>query len=90
MATSDELPSEVRDWEPGAALVGGPAGTEQVEHLIDESPEWLRPTGALVLEMAPHQTDAMADRARARGFDRVDVFGDLAGRDRAVRAVWPG
>ena len=90
VAETDELPDDVRGWEPSPALIAGETGTEQVEHLIEESPIWLRPGGALVLEMAPHQVEAMATRARVRGFDTVDIVVDLAGRDRAVRAIWPG
>jgi len=42
-----------------------------------------------VLEMAPDQTAAMADRARTVGYVDVGVHRDLAGRDRALVARLP-
>ncbi len=90
VARSDDLPAVVADWEPHRALVAGERGTEDLEHLIDVAGQWLRARGALVLEMAPHQTDAMAERARRVGFVDVDIAPDLAGRPRALRARWPG
>lgn len=88
VAADDDLPDEVADWEPGSALVAGPTGTEDLEHLVDEAPGWLVAAGALVLELAPHQAESIAERARARGFVEVEVVADLVGRDRAVVARW--
>ena len=41
--------------------------------------------GVFIVELAPHQAQPMADRARSIGFD-VAVRTDLAGRDRALVA----
>lgn len=89
VATGDDLPADVADWEPSSALIAGDRGTEDVEHLIALAGEWLRPGGALVLEMAPHQTEAMAGLAVRRGYLDVEVTTDLAGRQRAVVGRWP-
>lgn len=89
VATADDLPEDVAGWEPAGALVAGPRGTEALEHLIDGALVWLRPGGALVLEMAPHQTAPMAERAATGGFAEIDVVRDLAGRDRLIRARRP-
>ena len=86
VAAGDELPAVVRDWEPTQALVSGATGTEAVEALIDGAHSWLRPGGAVVLEMAPHQTDQMAALAVDRGYTDVAVVADMAGRARTVRA----
>jgi release factor glutamine methyltransferase len=82
----DDLPPEVRDWEPVGALVAGPTGTEALEHLIDGAPDWLSPGGALVLELAPHQAEPMRGRALDAGYASVDVRPDNAGRSRALVA----
>ena len=50
----------VRDWEPAGALVSGPTGLEALELLVAEAPAWLDPAGTLVLELAPHQGEAVA------------------------------
>ncbi len=81
----ERLPPEVGDWEPPLALRAGPEGTEHVAHLISEAPAWLRRGGALVVEMAPHQSAAVLRQARRRGFE-ARVERDLAGRDRVLVA----
>jgi release factor glutamine methyltransferase len=86
VAAGDDLPPEVRDWEPAAALVAGPTGREALDVLVDEAPRWLAPGGALVLELAPHQAGPVAERARAAGYASVDIGRDLAGRERFLAA----
>ncbi len=86
VAEDDDLPAEVSDWEPGAALVAGPRGTEHLERLVAEAPVWLAPAGSLVVELAPHQAGDMAAAARSAGFSQVEVHPDLAGRDRVLVA----
>ena len=86
---ADELPAEVVGWEPSEALFAPDSGCADLESLVDGATEWLAPGGALVLEMAPDQTAALAERARAAGFVEVCIHRDLAGRDRAVVARVP-
>ena len=82
-----ELPPVVVDWEPRHALVSGPSGLEAVAEIVHEAFDWLHPSGgALVVEMAPHQTAEAAALAEARGYDEVSVHADLTGRDRALVA----
>ena len=89
VADGDELPPVVADWEPPLALRAGPDGLDAVVRVIDGAAAWLRPGGALVVEMAPNQTGPMAERALRAGFSPVRVEQDLAGRDRAVIAHRP-
>ena len=86
IADEETLDASVADWEPAVALRSGPLGTELLDRLVDESVRWLAPDGVLVLEMAPHQTDALAERAISVGFTGVRVEADLAGLARAVVA----
>jgi len=83
VADGDELPAVVREWEPVEALRSGPDGLDDLVRIIDGSGPWLADDGLIVLEMAPGQTSAMADRLRAQGL-RVEIHDDLAGRPRAV------
>ncbi|MFO7280199.1 MAG: peptide chain release factor N(5)-glutamine methyltransferase [Thermoanaerobacterales bacterium] len=83
-----DLPDEVREWEPRTALVPGPTGLEAVEHIVAEAPRWLARPGALLLEMAPHQTARARSLARRAGFPVATVWPDLAGRDRVLLARW--
>jgi release factor glutamine methyltransferase len=83
-----DLPDEVREWEPRTALVPGPTGLEAIEHIVAEAPRWLARPGALLLEMAPHQTARARSLARRAGFPVATVWPDLAGRDRVLLARW--
>jgi methylase of polypeptide subunit release factors len=53
---------------------------------VRDAPAWLARRGVLVVELAPHQADAVAQLARDAGFHTVDVRPDLAGRPRALVA----
>ncbi len=86
VAEGDELPREVADWEPAAALVAGPTGLECLAEIVAGAPGWLARPGALVCELAPHQAAAAADLARAAGFGHVEVRSDLTGRERVLLA----
>jgi len=59
------LMSDVRLYEPRAALVGGPTGHELIAHLLDMAPARLRPGGALFLELGPPQAAPALLAARA-------------------------
>lgn len=86
VATDDDLPPVVRDWEPPSALFAGADGLDDLRHLVVESTRWLAPDGVLVVELAPHQADLVADLARSAGFAEAVVGADLAGRPRCVIA----
>lgn len=78
------LPHEVAGWEPTDALVAGPSGLEAVAQVVSGAPGWLGRPGTLVVELAPHQVDAVALLASRAGFTEVAVHPDLAGRPRAL------
>jgi release factor glutamine methyltransferase len=80
------LDPAVRDWEPGSALEAGPGGLEAVEEILAAAPGWLRPGGAAVIEIAPHQAARAERAARGAGFAHTEVRPDLAGRDRVLLA----
>jgi release factor glutamine methyltransferase len=81
-----QLPEEVAGYEPRGALVSGPTGREALEYLLAHAREWLRPDGALVCELAPHQADAMVEQALASAWADAFVRTDLAGRARVLVA----
>lgn len=83
---AESLPPEVADHEPRLALVSGPTGLEAIERITREAPEWLEPEGVLVVEIAPHQSDAAVEIARSAGFAQARVERDLTARDRVLVA----
>ena len=86
VAADDDLPDEVRHWEPTGALIPGPSGREALDHLVDGAGDWLADDGVLVVELAPHQAEGVAERARAQGFASTEIGADLTGRARMVIA----
>jgi release factor glutamine methyltransferase len=86
VASTDELPREVADWEPVSALRSGPDGLDAIRRIVAGSAEWLRPGGTLVVEIGESQGEAVRDTARTAGLVDVRVEPDLAGRDRALLA----
>jgi release factor glutamine methyltransferase len=86
VATTEELPAEVADWEPTAALLSGPDGLDDLRRIIREAPTWLGPTGVLVTEIGETQGAAVRDLAAEAGFTHTCIEPDLTGRDRALVA----
>lgn len=86
VADSEVLPEEVASWEPTSALFSGPTGLESVTEILEAAPGWLARPGACVVEIAPHQADAVVALAYDAGFVEAKVHPDLAGRPRALVA----
>jgi release factor glutamine methyltransferase len=89
VARTAEIEQVVVDWEPHVALFGpGDPGDGFLRTIVSEAGQWLAPGGALVLEMGPDQTDAIAEACKAVGLS-ARIEPDAAGRPRAVVAVDP-
>ena len=84
----EDLPAEVEDWEPAAALRAGATGLEAIATVIDEAPAWLVEGGVVVIEIGPHQAMASVRMAVERGFPDVETRLDLTGRERMLVARW--
>ena len=84
IASGEELPPEVTNYEPHQALFAGERGTEHVESILSSAPAWLSAGGTVILEMAPHQTDYAAEIAIGQGYSDVKITDDLTGRKRIV------
>lgn len=82
----EDLPEEVRAWEPLPALVSGPTGLEAIERIVADAPLWLAHPGSLLVEIAPHQAADAVAMARATGFGSAAIWPDLTGRDRILLA----
>ena len=53
------LSEEIKDHEPHIALAGGKDGLDIVRRLIFDAPEWLKPGGTVLVEVAPAQVDTL-------------------------------
>lgn len=89
-AERSALMPEVRDHEPPAALFGGDDGLRQIERLLAQAPDHLRPHGALLLEIGASQGEAARQIAR-RHFPpaAIAILPDLAGHDRLLVVQTP-
>jgi release factor glutamine methyltransferase len=85
---TDALPPEVEQWEPAAALRSGPDGLDDIRRIVAAAPQWLARPGALVLEHAPDQGDAIQQLMRAAGAEDVSTHNDLVGRPRCTVGKW--
>jgi release factor glutamine methyltransferase len=82
----DALEPEVRDHDPRVALVAPERGLGLIRRLVSEAPARLRDGGWLLLEMAPWQTDEIAEELARAAWRDVGIVDDHQGRARIVEA----
>jgi release factor glutamine methyltransferase len=83
----DALQPEVKNFEPKAALLAGPRGTEVIERLIPQAAERLNPGGYLIIEISPMIHDrVVALFAAEQRFESPTIIKDLARLPRVVQA----
>lgn len=87
----EDLPVDVRDYEPRLALDGGADGLAVIDRLIEAAPAYLRPGGGLCLEIdVSHEPQVRARLAVGGAFVVEATLKDAAGLPRIVRARRPG
>ena len=84
----DSLPRDVVDHEPHEALFAGSDGLSVITRIVTGARDWLRPGGALVLEIGAGQRDAVTSLLDDAGFKEASVHPDLAGRPRVAEGRW--
>lgn len=85
---AEEVPAEVRDFEPELALDGGADGLDVFRRLLALASVALAPGGMLAVELFEGALDAAAELARAQGgWASVEVREDLTRRPRVLVAV---
>jgi len=80
------LARDVLSFEPRGALDGGERGTETLIRAAHEAVGWLRPGGALLLELGGDQGDELARCCGKLGFVGVSLLRDDDGDVRAIEA----
>ena len=76
---SDEIammPPEARDHEPRVALDGGADGVDIHRRIAERAPQWLRPSGHLVIETSRRQAPLTGEAMARHGFDTRIVRSD--------------
>ena len=80
------LPPGIKLFEPRAALVAGPAGTEALERIIAGAPGYLSPGGHLLLEIGRGQMRAVRAFLNTAGFRDIECSRDYRGIPRVISA----
>jgi release factor glutamine methyltransferase len=81
------LQPEVQGFEPRAALIAGPEGTEFHTRLLRDSSEFLVAGGFLVMEIGQGQLPALQRiTEQVGGYTSLEAVADAAGIERVVIA----
>lgn len=83
------LDRNVRDFEPRAALDGGPDGLATIRRLVPAAFNALRPGGRILIEIGETQGQAVRVLLESCGFSDAAILPDLSGRDRIASARSP-
>jgi release factor glutamine methyltransferase len=78
------LAADVRDYDPLAALTGGPDGLEAYRAIARHAAAHLNPDGHVLVEIGAGQADDVSALFAAAGFHNVKRFQDLGGHDRCL------
>jgi release factor glutamine methyltransferase len=84
------LPRDTFTYENALAYDGGVEGVDVLRRAIGESPRFLRPGGALLLELGGDEATALQSDLARHGFGEVIVFSDDDGDVRGLEATWHG
>ena len=83
-----QLASEVCDWDPSAALDGGPDGLDFYRRIFTEAKPLLRDGADVVLEVGDGQAEDVLELGERAGYTPLGTHEDLAGTPRAVLLRW--
>ena len=89
-AVYPKLEADVRDYEPKLALEAGSEGLDAITQLLQQAPRYLRPQGAIFLEISYDQGEAvvaLAKRMLPAAYS-VSLRQDYHGRDRLVTIIF--
>jgi release factor glutamine methyltransferase len=90
-ATVATLEPEVMQHEPHLALDGGADGLDDIRHLIEVSPNYLRPGGVWLIEMMAGQANTVRELLQKQGsYCNIQIHSDLEGIERFALAYKAG
>ncbi|MFH1897243.1 MAG: peptide chain release factor N(5)-glutamine methyltransferase [Candidatus Desantisbacteria bacterium] len=78
----DDLPSDVRDFEPRVALDGGEDGLDYYKKIIENAPNYIMSGGYLAFEVGPCQAKPVKELMQ-KCFE-TQIINDLCQRERVV------
>ncbi|RLB12649.1 MAG: peptide chain release factor N(5)-glutamine methyltransferase [Deltaproteobacteria bacterium] len=83
----EQLPKEIKDWEPRIALNGGAGGLSLIKRIIKEAANFLLPNGSIFIEMSPQQVNSAIELLKKTNrFHSVEGITDYSHQLRIVKA----
>lgn len=82
------LQSEVRDYEPSHALLGGDDGMDIIKRLVADGRGVIRNGGLCFLETGYDQAEKVREIFGIYGYTNINIYNDLNGIKRVVSARW--
>ncbi|MFW6123388.1 MAG: N5-glutamine methyltransferase family protein, partial [Thermodesulfobacteriota bacterium] len=83
----EQLPTEIRDYEPHEALLGGEDGLALIRPLCRQAHQYLRPGGWLALEVGAGQAGRVVELLDdTEAYDTLKTVNDYQGIPRVVLA----
>ncbi|MHB8067574.1 MAG: peptide chain release factor N(5)-glutamine methyltransferase [Desulfobaccales bacterium] len=83
----EELPKDIKEFEPREALLGGADGLDLIKLLVQAAPGLLSPGAWLALEVADGQAQKVAAFMEKSGvYEQIEKIPDYLGIQRVVRA----
>ena len=77
--TYEELPKEVKNFEPKVALLGGQDGLKHIKEIIQKAPLFLKEKGWLILENHFDQGEKVKQLLLKNKFTSIEIVNDLSG-----------
>ena len=77
--TYEQLPKEVKNFEPKIALLGGEDGLKHIREIIQKAPQYLKEKGWLILENHFDQGEKVKQLLIENRFTSVKIMNDLSG-----------
>ncbi|MCX5891039.1 MAG: peptide chain release factor N(5)-glutamine methyltransferase [Deltaproteobacteria bacterium] len=82
----EQLPKDIRDFEPREALLGGDDGLDLIRPLVRQAQQYLPPGGCIALEVGAGQAEQVLDLLReTEAYEQLESLEDYQGIQRVVR-----
>ncbi|MEW6658913.1 MAG: peptide chain release factor N(5)-glutamine methyltransferase [Thermodesulfobacteriota bacterium] len=82
----EQLPKDIKEFEPQAALLGGDDGMDLIRPLVQAAPVFLQPGGWLALEVAAGMAPKVVELLEISGeFEQMEKIPDYQGMQRVIR-----
>jgi release factor glutamine methyltransferase len=84
----EQLPKDIRDFEPRDALLGGEDGLDLIRPLVRQAQHYLPPGGRLALEVGAGQAGSVLELlGETEAYEQLESLKDYQGVQRVVQGV---